>query len=95
VSVNVEVPDPGAAIDTGLKLAVTPLGSPLADSATALLNPPARVDVMVLVVLLPGAAATDVGVTAREKPVPVPAVTASVSEAVWVTPPPTPVTVTA
>ena len=82
-------------MDAGLKLAVTPLGKPLAASATALLNPPVRVDVMMLVVLLPGAAAAEVGLTVREKPVPVPAVTARVSETVWVTPPPTPLTVTA
>lgn len=35
-----EVPAPGAAMDVGLKLTVTPEGWPLADKATAELNPP-------------------------------------------------------
>ena len=34
------VPEPGAAIDAGLKLDVTPEGTPVADKATAELNPP-------------------------------------------------------
>ena len=36
----VEVPEPGAAIDAGVKLTVTPDGCPVADKATAELNPP-------------------------------------------------------
>lgn len=36
----VEVPEPGAAIDVGLKLTLTPAGWPVADRATAELNPP-------------------------------------------------------
>ena len=40
IRVRVEVPLPGAAILSELKLAVTPLGSPEAESATAALNPP-------------------------------------------------------
>ncbi len=43
VSVRVEVPPPGAAIDAGAKLAVTPAGKPDADSETAELNPPLTV----------------------------------------------------
>lgn len=39
VNVSVELPLPGAAIDVGLKLAVTPLGSPDMESATDELNP--------------------------------------------------------
>jgi len=39
VKVSVELPLPGAAIDVGLKLAVTPLGSPEIESATDELNP--------------------------------------------------------
>lgn len=35
-----EVPDPGAAIEAGLKLEVTPDGTPVADSVTAALKPP-------------------------------------------------------
>src|SRR5689334_10505848 len=40
VMVIVDEPEPGAAIDVGLKLAVAPLGRPLAESDTAALNPP-------------------------------------------------------
>lgn len=40
VSVKSEVPEPGAAIELGLKLPVTPEGRPVADNATAELNPP-------------------------------------------------------
>jgi hypothetical protein len=39
-NVRVEVPLPGAAIEPGLKLAVTPVGRPEADSDTAELKPP-------------------------------------------------------
>jgi len=39
VNVSVELPLPGAAIDVGLKLAVTPLGSPEIERATDELNP--------------------------------------------------------
>lgn len=35
-----EVPDPGAAIELGEKLTVTPDGCPVADSPIAELNPP-------------------------------------------------------
>jgi hypothetical protein len=52
VRVKVELPLPGAAIEVGLKLAVTPEGSPEADSATAALKPPLTV---VEIVLLPEA----------------------------------------
>ncbi len=40
VSVKSEVPEPGAAIEAGLKLPVTPEGIPDADNATAESNPP-------------------------------------------------------
>jgi hypothetical protein len=53
VSVNVDEPDPGAEILVGLKLAVTPPGSPLAERATALLNPPETAVVMLEVPLDP------------------------------------------
>src|SRR5258708_14458625 len=39
VTVIVELPAPGAAIEVGLKATVTPEGWPEADSATALLKP--------------------------------------------------------
>ena len=38
--VIVDDPEPGAAIEVGLKLTVTPLGWPEADKAIAALNPP-------------------------------------------------------
>lgn len=47
-NVRVELPLPGAAIDVGLKLAVTPVGRPEADKETALLKPPLTVVVRVL-----------------------------------------------
>ena len=59
--VTVEVPEPGAAIDAGLKLTVTPEGAPDAVRATAELNPPETVVVMVDVPLLPAATETAVG----------------------------------
>ena len=39
--VMLEVPDPGAGIVVGLKVTVVPVGVPLAERDTALLNPPA------------------------------------------------------
>src|SRR5208282_1225348 len=43
----VEVPEPGDAMDVGLKLTVTPLGWPEADNAMAALNPPETAVVIV------------------------------------------------
>ena len=49
VKVSVEAPLPGAAIELGLKLAVTPVGSPDTESETAELNPPlTAVEIVVL-----------------------------------------------
>ena len=42
-NVNVELPLPGAAIEAGVKLAVTPAGNPDTDSETAELKPPLTV----------------------------------------------------
>jgi len=39
-SVNVEAPEPGVAMVAGAKVAVTPVGSPVIERATELLNPP-------------------------------------------------------
>jgi hypothetical protein len=50
VKVRVELPLPGAAIEVGLKLAVTPAGRPEADNEIAELNPPLT---EVEIVLLP------------------------------------------
>ncbi len=43
VSVRVDVPLPGAAIDAGAKLAVTPAGKPDAENEIAELKPPLTV----------------------------------------------------
>jgi hypothetical protein len=43
VRVRVDVPLPGAAIEAGAKLAVTPAGKPEAESETAELKPPLTV----------------------------------------------------
>jgi hypothetical protein len=52
VNVKVELPLPGAAMEVGLNAAVTPVGSPETDSATAELKPP-LIDVERLVLLEP------------------------------------------
>jgi hypothetical protein len=59
--VMVEVPEPGAGIVAGVKLTVTPVGWPVADKATAELNPKKMADVIVDEPLLPCAADTAVG----------------------------------
>ena len=61
VSVRVEVPEPGAENDVGLKLAVTPAGRPVADKAMEELKPPAWVVVIVDVPLVPCATETKEG----------------------------------
>jgi len=53
VRVRVELPLPGAAMELGLKLAVTPLGKPEADSETAALKPPLTAVEIVLVTAVP------------------------------------------
>ena len=57
----VELPEPGAAMDVGLKVTVTPVGWPLAVNATAELKPPDTVVVIVEDPLLPCATETEVG----------------------------------
>lgn len=59
--VIVEVPEPGAAMDVGLKATVTPLGCPAADKATAALNPPETAVVIVDAMLLPWGTETEPG----------------------------------
>jgi len=92
-TVIVEVPEPGAAIDVGLKLTVTPLGWPLADKTIAELNPPETVVVIVDVPLLPGATETEVGEAEMVKLGVAEAVTVSVTVVCCVMPSPEPVTV--
>lgn len=53
VNVSVELPLPGAAIEAGLKLAVTPEGNPETDNDTAELKPPLTVVEIVVLPVLP------------------------------------------
>lgn len=59
--VIVDVPEPGAAMDVGLKLTVTPVGWPLAVRPIAELKPPETAVVIVDVPLLPCTTETEVG----------------------------------
>jgi hypothetical protein len=59
--VKVDDPEPGAAMDVGLKVAVTPVGWPLAVKATAESKPPETAVVIVELPLAPCATETDVG----------------------------------
>lgn len=59
--VAADVPDPGAAIEVGLKVTVTPVGWPVAERATAESNPPEMVEVMVDEPLAPCATETVLG----------------------------------
>ena len=59
--VMVDVPEPGAAMEDGLKVTVTPDGWPLALRLTAELKPPATAVVMVEVPLLPCTTDTEDG----------------------------------
>jgi hypothetical protein len=93
VNVTVDVPDPGAAIDVGLKLTVTPDGWPVADKATAELKPPETVVVIFDVALLPCVTETEVGEAEMVKLGVGAAVTVRLTVDVCVTPPPVPVTV--
>jgi hypothetical protein len=93
VSVSFDVPEPGAAMEAGLKAAVTPVGSPDADNAIAELNPPDTVVVMVEVPLLPWTTETAVGEAASVNAGEAADVTVSEIVAVCVMPPPVPVTV--
>src|SRR5215831_9635321 len=64
--VIVELPAPPE-IDVGLKLTVTPLGAPEADSEIAELNPPTAVVVIVELPEFPGTTLTDAGEAATVK----------------------------
>jgi hypothetical protein len=92
-SVTVEEPAPGAPIEGGLKLAVTPDGMPLADSEIAELNPPATVVAAVAVPEEPCANVNDPGLTPSVKLGLVPGETVRFTVAVCVKPPPLPVMV--
>jgi hypothetical protein len=72
VKVRVELPVPGAAMEAGLKLAVTPAGMPEAERLTAELNPPLPEVEMVVVAELPWLTAKLVGAALTVKSGPVP-----------------------
>ena len=59
--VRVELPPPGAAMEAGLKLAVTPAGNPEADNATAELKPPLTVVETVVLPEVPWVTLNDAG----------------------------------
>lgn len=67
VMVYFEVPEPGAAIDVGLKLPVTPVGKLDADKATAASKPPETAVVMTTLPLLLSSMDTEVGETEMVK----------------------------
>jgi hypothetical protein len=93
VSVSVELPLPGAAIEVGLKFAVTPEGKPEAASDTAELKPPLTVVEIVLMPELPCATVRLVGEALNVKSGVAVAVMVTATVVVCVTPPPLAVTV--
>jgi len=93
VKVTVELPEPGAAMEVGLKPTVTPVGAPDELSAIAELNPPETAVVMVELPLLPATTETAVGKALRVKAGTGAEVTVSETEVVSVNPPPVPVMV--
>lgn len=93
VNFTVDVPEPGAPMDDGVKLTVTPDASPVAVKAIAELKPPVAAVVMVDVPLLPRTIVTDVGEAEMVKLGGAGAVTVRVIVAVLLMPPPEPVTV--
>ena len=91
-SVSVLLPPPGEAMLVGTKVAVTPLGAPLTDSATAALNPSTTAVVIVIGTEPPRATMTFAPPSAKVKSGPI---TVRLSACVFVTPPPDAVTVSA
>src|SRR3954468_20173656 len=67
VKVSTELPEPGAAIEDGLKEAVTPAGRPEAERAMAALKPPETAVVIVEVLVLPCTTETELGAAAIVK----------------------------
>ena len=91
VKVKCDVPEP--VMEAGLKLPVTPVGTPVADKVTAELKPPETVKVTTAKPLGPRSRSPDVGETEMVKEPVAAAVTVSDTVAVCVMPPPVPVTV--
>ena len=88
-----DVPEPGAAMEAGLKLTVTPVGWPLALKATAELKLPVTVVVIVTSPLWFCRIDPEVGETEMLNPPVTGAVTVSDTVAACVVPPPVPDTV--
>ena len=88
-----EVPDPGAAIEVGLNVMVSPLPWPDADKLIAESKLPEATVVMVDDPELPRVMESEVGEAETVKAAGDEDVTVSEIVAVWVTPPPVPVTV--
>ena len=93
VMVIVELPEPGDAMDAGTKPTVTPVGCPVADNATAELNPPEMATVTVDVPLLPSATDSEAGDAETVKLGTAAGVTVKVTVVECISPPPEPVTV--
>ena len=89
----VSVDDPEPLTDAGLKLAVAPLGSPLALSITAPVNPFCAVTDTVYVVLLPAVTVWVAGAAASEKFACAAAFTVKLTVALWLKLPLVPVMV--
>lgn len=92
VSVYLDVPDPGALIDVGLKLPVTPVGRPEPESAIAELNPPETAVVTVTYPFEPRLRDPELGETEMVKAGVAGAVTVRLTVVVSVVPPDVPVT---
>jgi len=93
LKVAVEVPEPGDAIDDGLKLTVTPDGWPLVVNPIAEANPPETLVAIVEVPLLPATTEIDDGEAEMVKAGVAAAVIVSETVVVSVNPPPEPVMV--
>ena len=91
--VIVELPEPGDAMDAGTKPTVTPVGWPVADKATAELNPPEMATVTVDEPLLPSATDSEAGDAEMVKLGVTAGFTVSVTVVLCISPPPEPVTV--
>ncbi len=93
MKVAVDVPEPGDAIDEGLKPTVTPDGWPLAVRPIAEVKPPDTLVVIVEVPLLPATTETEAGEAEMVNAGVAAAVTVSETDVVSVNPPPDPVMV--
>ena len=94
LAVRVRLELPGVPTDAGLKLAVTPEGSPEADNETLELNPPSAEVETVTLAELPWVTVMLEGARLNVKSGGCAVVTVTAIVVVWVTPPPVAVTVT-